>query len=75
MSRANNFHWSIDMGLSHPCINIALDCWRTPESLRLWIFDPRGGSNGVHSMPLTSDADIEPVLIEIEQRINKHNCH
>ena len=38
-----DFRWTIptDPHGAHPPVNIAIDCWKTPENVRVWVFDPR----------------------------------
>ena len=39
---ANVFTWPIDVGLGdgYAAVNVSVNCYKTPEDVKIWIFDP-----------------------------------
>src|SRR5262245_8059519 len=59
-----NFRWSIDVDGGQRPINIAMDCWRTPQRVRVWLFDPRSTTpaGGVLSFLVHEQAQIDAMV-------------
>src|SRR5215470_14287805 len=55
-----DYHWSIERP-SHPHINIAVDGWRTPGSVNVWLFDPHKTANagGVNRYKVNDASEID----------------
>ena len=47
--RANVYQWSVLFKPGNAPINMSVNCWRTPDEVRVWVFDRSGGdTESVH---------------------------
>src|SRR5262245_28370923 len=67
-----NFRWSIHLVSGQAPLNIAVDCWRTPERVKVWIFDPRraGPHGGITWFSLEDRAQIDPMVDWLRDCVN-----
>lgn len=72
-SRVSNFRWSIRCGRAHPPVNLALDGCHTPESIRLWIFDPSAGEEGVQYFVIANAEGIDSAILQIQRHISRYH--
>jgi len=54
-----------------PPINVAMNGWLTPESVRLWVFDPhKRGTRGVEYIDIPTIDDLAPALEQLRRLIS-----
>ena len=66
-------HWTLNSKLSgrHASIAITLSTWKSPEAIRVWVFDPsKQGLASTQHFEVEIPAQIEPVIGKVHDIVN-----
>src|SRR5262245_1675131 len=73
---SEGFHWTIVPESEKPrlAISVALNSWKTPEWVRLWVFDPRKtGLASAQHFEVTEPGQVASVVDKIHGIIDTEN--
>ena len=62
-------HWTIQSHPLRPRVNLAVDGWRTPGIVNVWIFDPKKAASlgGVNRFKVNTADEIESMIAWVRE--------